>query len=1196
MKKNIVLLPLLFAMVSTALAKNVTIQTAQRAAQSFLNSKMEGNPQIHLIDFAEKSSFPNFYVFGNERCFVIIAGDDCVHPVLGYSTENSFAADDMPENAYDWLKAYDEEIAYVAERRLNANIEIQVEWDKLLSGKGLFQKTRSGVHPLLKTYWNQRAPFNGLCPVDPNHSSGHVATGCVATAMAQVMNYWEHPVRGTGSHSYMLSNHPEYGELFADFGATIYDWDNMKNHYTTQGYTDAEALAVAILMFHCGVSIEIGYGDTNGSSGYMSDAATALKTYFDYTPNLVFRYKTQNNVVNYNDSLWIEMLKSELNLDRPILYRSSHDDPSIPIGHSFVCDGYDENDYFHFNWGWGGKDDGYYQIGDLNPNSQASPYNRNNAAIFNCYPNMPSINPPDEVDITLDGQEVMITWSAVPNAVSYRLYKDDEILANIPGTGYIDWNVTYGLHSYYVKSVDSDDIMSLKSNTVVAEVRFHGPVPTNLQSSTNGHNVTLTWQTQNSNTATLQYGSGSVIGGLGSSSGTYWAHRYPTSILMDYAGMAINRVSYYFRKAGAYTIFVCKGNMAAPTEIMYQQNYTTTSVGSWQDIVFPSPITIDYTQDLWIVFYSDAASYQASYCSYSGNDVADASLYSSNGQLWYCKTDRSWLMKTYLTDGTYTYNLYRNGNAVATNLDGNTYTDTNLPDGIYNYHVTTNYFGGESDPSNTASVLVGNPTYNINVSANPNNGGLVTGGGTYNYNQSCTVTATHNTGYTFVNWTENGEIVSTDSEYSFTVDNNRNLVANFIRITDIRFINAGNWSEASNWQEGALPCASDGVFIDAPCSLDMDTEVADLTVSGGAILTLQSDRILTVTGNLSSPEVVCLVIKDGAQIINTTENVNATMEKDIVAYEDERGWFTIASPMTGMYAEGSAFITPEYDLYRYNESNLTDEEWENYKSGVEDFSTFENGRGYLYANSNTFTPAFTGTLNVASVSKELTYTERSDELSGFHLIGNPFPHVIYKGLGAAIDNADMASGYYVLNDSGSWEAKTFEDAILPGQGILVKTTASTDLIINNSTAMANSESTTRKGSHKRLAITVTCNEGKDCVYAYFGQGNDLAKVKGMAQNNPRFAIRTTNGDFAIAHFAKESDEMDLVFASFNNGPVTLGVNAAAVDFEYLHLVDLSTGDDIDLLRQPSYTFDALGQNHKTCFKIFYRLSSVEMNQ
>lgn len=184
--------------------------------------------------------------------------------------------------------------------------------------------------------------------------------------------------------------------------------------------------------------------------------------------------------------------------------------------------------------------------------------------------------------------------------------------------------------------------------------------------------------------------------------------------------MAIQKVSFYFRRSGTYSISIYKGDEANPRELVYQQNYQASSTIGWQDIIFSNPVFIDYTKDLWVVFYADSGiSHPATFCTYSGSGVVDAALYStaSGGTIWKefvnNGTTCSWLIKTYLTDGTYTYNLYRNGDAVATDLSGATYTDTNLPDGIYDYHVTTNYFGGESDPSNTAHVQVGDPTYAI---------------------------------------------------------------------------------------------------------------------------------------------------------------------------------------------------------------------------------------------------------------------------------------------------------------------------------------------------------------------------------------------------------------------------------------------------------------------------------------------------
>ena len=465
--------------------------------------------------------------------------------------------------------------------------------------------------------------------------------------MAQVMNYWEHPVRGNGSHSYTLPIHPEYGELYADFGSTTYDWDHMLNHYAITGYSDTETLAVSTLMYHCGISLELGYGDSIGSPGYTMDIVNALRTYFDYSPSLVYRSKNQ-----YSNSQWTNMLKSDLDLGRPLPYRASHDDTSITIGHAFVCDGYDELDYFHFNWGWAGRDNGFYLIGNLNPGLYESPYNRNNAAIFNCYPNTPSINPPANVNATVGGRSVSVSWNSVSNASYYKLYRDGNLIANnLHTTSYTDSNVTYGSHFYYLKSVKSDGTMSLMSNKAEVDVHFSGPAPTNLQATANGHNVNLSWQTESPESAILQYGTGNMVSSLGYNDGNYFAHRFRASALSNYAGMAINKVAFYFRYAGEYTLFIYQGDIAHSYYLAPVQTYTATA-GSWQDIILPTPVPIDCSQDLWIIFHS-SVSHPASYCSYSGTGVEDASLFSHYGTAWAFRTDRSWLIKTYITDGSF---------------------------------------------------------------------------------------------------------------------------------------------------------------------------------------------------------------------------------------------------------------------------------------------------------------------------------------------------------------------------------------------------------------------------------------------------------------------------------------------------------------------------------------------------------------
>ena len=195
MKKVALTIVTLLMAVLPAFSEAVSVQTAQRAAQSFLNSKMEGNPQIHLIDFAEKADFPNFYVFGNEGCFVIIAADDIVHPVLGYSTDGGFETEEMPEDVFDWLKRYDEAILALSATNYERSTEVGEAWHSLISGNGLEPKLRTRVMPLIKTKWShKKTPFNNLCPADTAGPGGHARGGCGAGAMSQLMNYWEHPV------------------------------------------------------------------------------------------------------------------------------------------------------------------------------------------------------------------------------------------------------------------------------------------------------------------------------------------------------------------------------------------------------------------------------------------------------------------------------------------------------------------------------------------------------------------------------------------------------------------------------------------------------------------------------------------------------------------------------------------------------------------------------------------------------------------------------------------------------------------------------------------------------------------------------------------------------------------------------------------------------------------------------------------
>lgn len=365
MKQKSLLFGLLSFFVMTVFAKQVDENTAKQVAQNFLATRIDSqrlNKATNLelvykpnavISNQHSSNEPStfFYVFNTGSGFVIVSGDDSVTPILGYSTQGVFDPNNLPPNVAEWLDGYKAEISYVIERNIQATGEITNEWLTLKNGSNgsSSAKTTLSVNPLMQTQWDQSPYYNALCPHDS-------VTGCVATAMAQVMKYWNYPATGSGFHSY---NHDTYGTLSANFGSTTYQWDSMPN------VLDSDNDAVATLMYHLGVSVDMDYSPEFSGAYVIENSPTpeacseyALKTYFGYKPTLEGVERD-----DYTPSQWINLLKTELDEGRPILYVGFGNGG----GHAFVADGYDTNNYFHFNWGWGGYYDGYFQIDALNP-------------------------------------------------------------------------------------------------------------------------------------------------------------------------------------------------------------------------------------------------------------------------------------------------------------------------------------------------------------------------------------------------------------------------------------------------------------------------------------------------------------------------------------------------------------------------------------------------------------------------------------------------------------------------------------------------------------------------------------------------------------------------------------------------------------------------------------------------------------
>lgn len=364
MKKAVLLFSILFFF-GSAHATHVDENTARKAGQSFLSSctstmTLPGTTDLELVFQSTSVSVGStgfhqehilFYVFNAEsQGFVIVAGDDAVTPILGYSVESSFDPGNIPSNVKKWLQGYKDQVRYVIDNHIIATDAIQREWNWYTSGSAVpALRSTTAVNPLVQTKWNQAPYYNALCP-------GSSVSGCVAAAMAQIMKYWDFPEMGTGFHSY---NHSNYGTISANFASTTYEWSAMPNQVSGPNN------AVATLMFHCGVGVEMDYSP-NSSGAYVISAQSPIEHCAEYALKTYFGYKTTLQGVqraNYSETSWVNLLKGELDAGRPILYAGF----GSGGGHAFVCDGYDNSGYFHFNWGWGGAYDGYFHINSLNP-------------------------------------------------------------------------------------------------------------------------------------------------------------------------------------------------------------------------------------------------------------------------------------------------------------------------------------------------------------------------------------------------------------------------------------------------------------------------------------------------------------------------------------------------------------------------------------------------------------------------------------------------------------------------------------------------------------------------------------------------------------------------------------------------------------------------------------------------------------
>ena len=374
--RKILLLFSLFLMALVAWGEPIDRNEALKQANAFLSSK--GIPVRQSLDMAyaqpgkaaEARSL--YYVFnvGNDKGFVIVAGDDAVSPILAYADRGDFSEREMAPAAKAMLESYAQQIEMIQQ---NPSLAVAAS------------TSYAAIAPMVETQWNQMEPYNYMCPTIEGEP-GRSVTGCVATAMAQIMYYHKWPVAETKAiPAYQMSN----GELIAGANPVTLDWDAMQSTYTgSEAEDDPSALAVAQLMVLCGKSVKMNYSYNSSGAG---DGAmlNALKSYFDYDGAACLVYRE-----DYANADWEKMVYDELAAQRPVYLSGFSESASGQVGHAFVCDGYDGQGLFHINWGWGGMSDGFFRLTLLNPddhgtggNNGSGGFSMDEVAIIGMQPN-----------------------------------------------------------------------------------------------------------------------------------------------------------------------------------------------------------------------------------------------------------------------------------------------------------------------------------------------------------------------------------------------------------------------------------------------------------------------------------------------------------------------------------------------------------------------------------------------------------------------------------------------------------------------------------------------------------------------------------------------------------------------------------------------------------------------------------------
>jgi fibronectin type 3 domain-containing protein len=541
MKKRLIFTLIVMLAGMTALnAHPINASKAKSIGQKFVsanfNTTLKTNDLQLVYTGTSDRNEACFYAFNlGQEGFVIVSADDRFRPIVGYSDEGPFETENMSPELEFYLGKI---IEARTSRAAVLDDRTAEEWQSVATtGKLLSRNGGRGVDYICTTKWNQDSPYNLYAPEAGGGPGGRCYAGCVATAMSQVMKRWNHPAQGSSSHSYYCQG---YGTQSANFGNTTYDWDHMPDHLS--GASQEEIEAVALLMYHCGVAVDMQFSPS-GSGANSWDVPSAIRRYFSYSNNSSLKNRDEYSLTN-----WQNMLKDQFDIGWPVYYSGF----SNSGGHAFVCDGYDDNDLFHFNWGWGGSSDGWFVIDEIDYAGWAQAvFNYVPSDVYNYQPMQPdnlavepsndfdysatlswtnptqnihlnSLSSIDQIVITRDGviietlsdvtpgQDMTFTDHYMPAMVTYGVYAVSHNAAGLPAT---EPDVLIGPTCQWTVTMSSSDAQGWHEGSL-SFVNEAGNVVANVTLNSSNANRTITlplghveilWNTPTQNVENLSF-------------------------------------------------------------------------------------------------------------------------------------------------------------------------------------------------------------------------------------------------------------------------------------------------------------------------------------------------------------------------------------------------------------------------------------------------------------------------------------------------------------------------------------------------------------------------------------------------------------------------------------------------------------------------------------------------------------------